>query len=599
MADDEPSRWLPTLSQLSLRLPLSVGTIASPQPQEPPEKAPLSSFRSSSTPSNSHLYLQEEQPTAVYPGLAGSSATYPVFQKSVQFGSASSSSDACSNTSYGSSTSTSGSHLHIGVPPIATVPPKLGTRARDSSEDRNKLLLEKRRCDTLEARWRKLETKRDEVHGMRADIMRLRRKTQRRRLRKDSADNVFMSFLRPLLVYSTSTNLLTTSHTRLRELFECMQEARDKCQDVEISLESMEEELGHAEDELNYEEKSLIDQLRPDAKIATNRQPAEPKTCAASRRPPSPPPTLLLGIGAERHEDFHPLYKKFISEVGYLQLAEEHHQDLHFRKESIEREQDHLRLAQDYRSTDSRRLEVQDLKFLRDFSLHLRENLLEMERLQGKVERLRQMCQDRGVFPKHAPMHEAYKFERDSGDDLILNPDPFEGKDADALFNSRFAVLLSSPKHLIEDPPITAKAALKRAVSLKDGDHLYPSKQDIVASAAKEYLIEHLIQDVKESDKTDFINRWLLHRLRTSAVEVELLYSLFISSSSLTILDFEKWQQDVLFYWTRDEQARLPPERFTAPVTSEYTQSQSVSVASSTKPSLQSDPPEEAYTSSP
>lgn len=594
MEDNEPSRWLPGLSQLPRRVTLSVGTVTPSQTQDLSENAPLSSCRSSSLPSTVNPYLQEGRPTAVHPGLAGAGASHPAFQKKVEFESGSSSSDACSSTSYESSTSTTGSHLHIGVPSIPTAPPKLVRRPEYPSEDEKKDLFDKRRFDTLEARWRKLETKRDEVRGMREDILRLRRKTQRRRLRKDSADNVFMTFLRPLLVSSKATNLLATSHTRLREMFECMQKERDKCQDVETTLESMEEELGYAEDELHHQEKSLVDELRPDAKIATKGKTPEP----TSRRSSSPLPTLLLGIGAEGPEDFHPLYQKFISEVGYLQLAKEHHQDLLFRKESIEREQDHLKLAQDYRPTNSKRLETQDLKFLRDFDLHMRETVLEVERLQVKVERLRQMCRNRGVFPKHAPLHEAYRFERDLGDDVFLNPDPVEDKDADSLFTSRFGVLLYNPKHLIEDPPVTAKAALRRAVSLKDGDSLYPFKQEMFATTAKEYLIEHLIQDAKESDKTDFINRWLLHRLRTSAVEVELLYSLFMSSSSLTILDFEQWQQDVLFYWTRDDQARLPPERFMGTVTSEYTEGPSASVGSSFKSGLQSDQPEKTYTAS-
>ncbi|KAH8764875.1 hypothetical protein F5883DRAFT_645472 [Diaporthe sp. PMI_573] len=593
MADSEPFRWLPRIPKLSRPPPLPVSTVPPSQPQGPSEKAPLSSHRSSPVPPTAPPDLPDSKPTAVHHRLAGPSLTH--FQTSIEVESGSSSSDACSSTSYESSTSTSGSHLHIGIPSIVTIPGKLDGRAQYSSEDEDNFTFDKRRCDTLEAIWGRLESKRDEVRGMRADILRLRRKTQRRRLRKDTADNVFMSFLRPFLVYSTGTSSIATSHTRLRELFDCMQKARNKCQDVETTLESMEEKLSQAEDQLTSAEESLFDELRPGAKITNNGKPPEPTSCYL----PSPPPTLLLGIGAEGPEDFHPLYKKFISEVGYLQLAEEHHQDLFFRKESIEREQDHLRLAQDYYPAEIKRLEIQDLKFLRDFGLHMRKSLDEMERLREEVERLRQMCENRCVFPKHAPLHEAYRFERDLGDDLLLSPEPFEGKELGPLFTSRFAVLLYSPKHLLEDPPITAKAALKRAVSLKDGDPLYPFKEEIFASAAKEFLIEHLIQDAKESDKTDFINRWLLHRLRTSTGEVELLYSLFISSSSLTILDFEKWQQDVLFYWTRDEQARLPPERYMGPVTSENTQGRSASIESSAKPRLQSDPSEEAYTASP
>lgn len=538
--------------------------------------------------------LREGKPTSVHHGLAGPSPTHPAFQTSVAAESGSSLSDDSSSTSYESSTSFSGSHLHIGIPSPVTISPRFDTRTHYPPEAEDNLSFDKRRYDPLEVKWKNLEAKRDEVRGIRAEILRLRRKAQRRRVRKDTADNIFMSFLRPLLVCGAGTNSLATSHARLRELFDRMQKERDKCQDVETTLESLEEKLGHAEDQLDSAEESLINELRPGA--AKNVKHPEP----LKRRPPSPLPPLLLGIGPERPEDFHPLYKKFMSAVGYLQLAEEHHQDLLFRKQSIDRAQDHLRLAQDYRPTENNainsQLEHQDLTFLRDFDLHMRENLLETGRLREEVERLRQMCQTRGVFPKHAPLHEAYRFERDLGDDLLLDFGPAEGNEAGPLFTSRFAVLLYSPNHLIEDPPITAKAALKRAVSLKDGDPLFPFKAEIFASAAKEFLIEHLVQDANESDKTDFINRWLLHRLRTSAVEVELLYSLFISSSSLTILNLEQWQQDVLFYWTRDEQARLPPEQYRGPVTSEYTQGQTVSTGSSLKSNLQSNPREKPST---
>ncbi|KAJ0117782.1 hypothetical protein J7T55_001982 [Diaporthe amygdali] len=486
----------------------------------------------------------------------------------------------------------SGAHLHIGIPSTFTNSPKLDARTRRlSSRDDASFSSVTRSLDPLELRWRKLEAKRDEVLDIRADIIRSRRKAQKCRVRKDAADNVFMSFLRPLLLYNAGANVLATSHARLRELFDHMQNARDKCQDVETALELLEEKLGHAEDQLDYAERELISELRPDAAVTNNGKPQEAK----NRRPPSPPPPLLLGIGAERAEDFHPLYKKFISAVGYLQLAEEHHRDLLFRKGSIEREQGHLRLAQDYLPTDdsafNRQLQAQDLEFLNNFDFQMRETNLKMETLGQEVERLRNMCQERGVFPKHAPLHEAYTYERDLGDDVLLSSDLSDGIKPGALFSSRFAVLLYSPNHLIEEPPITAKAALKRAVSLKDGDPLYPHKAEIFASAAKEFLIENLVQDANEFDKTDFINRWLLQRLRTSTVEVELLYSLFLSSSSLEILDLDRWQQDVLFYWTRDEKARLPPERYVGPVTSEYTQGQPVFTGSSVKSSLQSHTP--------
>ncbi|KAI3398665.1 hypothetical protein diail_8852 [Diaporthe ilicicola] len=596
MANSEPFQWLPGISRRSRQFPPPVGTTPLVQPREPPGEAPLSSFRSSSVPATTIPRIRDRKPIPAHPGLAGSSQIQPAFRMSVAAEIESSSSDASSTASYESSTSMSGAHLHIGIPSTVSNSPQFDVKTRNLSlEDDSSLSFDTQNSDPLEIRWRKLEAKRDEVLDIRADILHSRRKAQRSRVRKDTADNAFMSFLRPLLVNNASASILATSHARLRELFDRMQEARDKCQDVETALESLEEQLAHAEDQLDYAEKQLINELRPGAAVTNKGKPL--KTMGG--RAPSPPPTLLLGIGAESAEDFHPLYKKFISAAGYLQLAEEHHQDLLFRKRSIEREQGHLRLAQDYLPTSdtafNRQVQAQDLEFLRDFDLQMMDSLVKMGKLDEEVERLRKMCQERGVFPKHASLHEAYTYERDFGDDIFLNPAQNGGQEAGPMFTSRFAVLLYSPNHLIEEPPVTAKAALKRAASLKEGDLLFPYKAEIFASAAKEFLIENLVQDTNESDKTDFINRWLLHRLRTSAVEVELLYSLFPSSSSLTILDLDQWQQDVLFYWTRDEQARLPPERYIGPITSEYARSQSALTESPVKSGLQSDPPEKPF----
>jgi hypothetical protein len=188
-----------------------------------------SSHGSTSVPPTALPHPLDGKTTALLPGRAGPSITDTALQAGVGVESGSCSSDACSSTSYESSTSTSGSHLHIGIPSVITTPPKLDRKALHSVEAEQIVTIDKPRWEELEAKWRRLETRRDEVRGMRAEILRMRRKTKRCRWHKDAADDVFMSFLRPFFVSGTGMNSIATSHTRLWELFDCTQRARDKC----------------------------------------------------------------------------------------------------------------------------------------------------------------------------------------------------------------------------------------------------------------------------------------------------------------------------------------------------------------------------------
>ena len=68
--------------------------------------------------------------------------------------------------------------------------------------------------------------------------------------------------------------------------------------------------------------------------------------------------------------------------------------------------------------------------------------------------------------------------------------------------------------------------------------------------------------EFNENDKSDRIRRWMLYKLRTSALEVDLLVRVFLQVKR--ILDIHQWQTDmsewefrVLFYWERDEANKL------------------------------------------
>ncbi|ROW15489.1 hypothetical protein VPNG_02235 [Cytospora leucostoma] len=338
-------------------------------------------------------------------------------------------------------------------------------------------------------------------------------------------------------------------------------------------------------------------------------------------------PEVLLGIAPELDENYHPLYNQLLSAVGFLQLAQEHHNELLMRKQFIEEEQERLRLAEDQErgqrilSAQQKRLRLaqkheqarmrlaeeqerkqrmlvqeqemeesklaeellrnsgplrtrqlrdEDLEFLRDFEVDERVAWEEVQRLRHKVEQFKQLCREQGVIPRNAPLHEVYSYEREYEDDISIDFDPEAGSGAaEYLASSRFPLLLSNPSHLMGDTPMTAKSALKHATAIPDN---HPRKLQVFGAAAKEFFIENLIRDAKENDKPDFINRWLLHKLRISPLEAELLYSCFFMESHLRILDLDRWQQDVLYYWPRDDAAKIRPEDFLGPVTPVDTQ---------------------------
>ena len=80
----------------------------------------------------------------------------------------------------------------------------------------------------------------------------------------------------------------------------------------------------------------------------------------------------------------------------------------------------------------------------------------------------------------------------------------------------------------------------------------------------KELGITNLMKKV-DGGILDYINQWLIHRLRTSPLEAELMFT--ISEEEFKIVNLRRWQEEVLLYWRRDEAANLSPLEFQGPQT--------------------------------
>ena len=70
---------------------------------------------------------------------------------------------------------------------------------------------------------------------------------------------------------------------------------------------------------------------------------------------------------------------------------------------------------------------------------------------------------------------------------------------------------------------------------------------------------KELLSEFRSGDTGDRITRWLLHKLRSSCSEVELLKR-FTPGLDRTV-DTNKWQEEVLYFWFIDS-ANLPPSAY-------------------------------------
>jgi hypothetical protein len=445
----------------------------------------------------------------------------------------------------------------------------------------------------VQALWIKLRDQRTAVRELRLELSDRRKRSRELRTKKDDADNGFMGLVRAHVV---TGNLPPSLGDVFARQFEVMQKARNDYQNEEADVEQLEDRLDQEELYREILETQFFTILYGAAGGNGEQEVSPSGSVAGSYAPPSR--ASLLGIPADRPVDIHPLYKQLLDAVGDRELAKEHYTELMAHRDSIlydlqmTMKRERLRDAEgrpdklgaipgtdDMESIaaiagDPEKLnklmarygtsvDSDSEEFLRDFPEE--EVILKgkLEEIKGRVDRLRQLCIDKGFMRKNLPYHEEYTIFSDTGEpfsaeNMSINQEQVPRRE-EPLADLRFPILLSNPRHVLELE--TPKTALKTATRLPNDD---PTRPHQVAEAMKEYGISTLLWDTQAEDKSDYINRWLLQRLRISPLEVELLYTVF--SSSLKVRNIRRWQEDVLYYWSRDD-GNKPNEVFEGPAT--------------------------------
>ncbi|KAM0254267.1 hypothetical protein ACHAQJ_006957 [Trichoderma viride] len=413
----------------------------------------------------------------------------------------------------------------------------------------------------IEMLWQQLKEKRTKLSGTRAAMRSRRKELQEKRREKDDADNAFMTVVRPVLV--SQAELIQSSANLFESRLEKMQQLRDDYQVLESSYENLEAMLDEEERDLSILETRFFSILAAGQTKEERQLDISSDSGAANFSiDQSETPYELRGISPYGPvEEPHPLYVDLTSTVGYLGNARDEYADLLSTKQQYEEEQ---QLKKTTKQKVSDELEMKE--FFDEFPDEEHRMNDVVTNLESKVNRLRKLCEDRGVMKKHISIKMEYALDPHiKYEDLDLDDEQTIMSRRKTLGHAEFNELLSQPDHVLAEEPLTTLGALKAAIRLPNH---HPEKGVRKKLASKEYAIDNLMRECDGGKKADYVNRWLLHQLRLSPLNAVLLRSTFQASRSLKIRDMWRWQCDVMHYWWRDNTMALV-DGFFKPITSD------------------------------
>ncbi|KAH8195461.1 hypothetical protein TruAng_010386 [Truncatella angustata] len=390
--------------------------------------------------------------------------------------------------------------------------------------------------------WIRLRKRRVTVLNILDELNEKRIQLQDARRRKSELERNIFQDLR--------LDLLEKHRNELEQRLQAAERAQFDVEEAEQAVESLTDDLNDAEREIEIMERRFYSQvLASDSALSTRD--------SISARPSRPPSRAsLFGISRDRPDLVHPLYMQLREVFGNLQLAREDLHNLVFRRVAIE--------------SGDVQLDDDKVKFLETFPEHQRKAEEKIRQLTMEFDQLQAECQMRGVVPASIPFYEdedGYKpiirQLEDPALNLLNSAHSPSAEEPATLSNEIHPILLSNPKHVLQNPPLTTKQAVKKAVSMPKND---PGRAQAITEAIQEHGIDSLFSTGQPGNKFDYINRWLLHKMRTSAMEVEVLESVF--DTVLKYIDGHQWQLDVLAFWARDEAAQMRSMSIASTVTS-------------------------------
>ncbi|EJT71239.1 hypothetical protein GGTG_10499 [Gaeumannomyces tritici R3-111a-1] len=450
--------------------------------------------------------------------------------------------------------------------------------------------------------WYKLVDHRRTIRRLRKDIITQRKSLRSMRKELAEADNTFMNSLRKGVYSSWASSGLGEDVVIAQ--FKTIQDLRTRNGTIEATLYQLEDDLEMEEQASEQTEDAFFRHIYQDSALGSESDggggSASANPTPFDRNEDRPlSRTSLLGIPPDRPVDLHPTYTKLLSAVADKNEAIEIHEDIMDQRDAIlqdietrrkidrrrnfeivpvtEEELDELKsdlanIAEIDRFLQKHSIEIDDddLEFLKSYPDSEKEARESVESTTVEVERLWSLCIKHGVMHKHPSLSQDYIIRKSLGKptdhlhmDIDLEPSGPQQPGKRSLAHPIFNILLSDPAHVLDCK--SARTALEDAMD-RLRERASPEAAQEVQRCKKEVAIESLITE--HEDKTQMINNWILHQLRTTPLEVRRLLNTFSLTTGLRVKDFAWWQNDVLHSWDHDELARLPPSALDGPLTS-------------------------------
>lgn len=454
--------------------------------------------------------------------------------------------------------------------------------------------------------WYKLEDHRRTIRTLRKEIATHRKSLRAMRRKLAEADNTFMNSLRKVVFSPWATS--GPRDDVILGPFKMIQDLRTKNGIIEVTLDQLEGELEREEQASEQTEDAFFRHIYQASSMGSEDDDGSDTdsinqwSLDKNEDRPSSSRTSLLGITPDRPVDLHPTYTKLLSAVGDKNQAIERHEDIMDQRDAIledietrrkidrrrdfdkfpvtEEELDALKsdlanIAEIDQFLRANKIEIDqdDLEFLKSYPEAEKEARELVESTTVEVKRLWLLCDQQGTMLRHPSLSQDYSIRKSLGmpTDIFhmdIDLEPSGAQQRGTLAHRNFDILLSDPEHVLDQK--SAKAALEDALERRNGGASLgrgcPELAREVQRCEKEVSIEGLV--TKSENKTQMVNNWILHHLRTTSLEVRRLLDVFSLTTRLRVKDLVRWQNDVLHYWNRDEAATLPASAFDGPLTS-------------------------------
>lgn len=366
----------------------------------------------------------------------------------------------------------------------------------------------------LEEEWRRLRFLRANVVRLRAELRNKRKDLQEKQLAKEHADAAFMKVLREgptgKSPHQDTHDTSRCPHHAIETCYTELQATRDECGPLQYDYNLLEDRLDEEEFELAKVEGRLYHTKAHNFSFSKLDFPVLEPSPSASRE-------SLLGLSSDL-EEYHPLYANYLSRLGDLDLAREQYQNMIQERESILSSQE----SRAFLGMDTSEEDHEFLSRFPELETSMKDEIAEIER---DVERCRAKCVENGVDTSEDHDRDPHVINQEGQNILAADDDIILQESHPDEFNRQISMYSKLLPESVED-----KSKLNT-----------------------------LITDFIEGNKSDRINRWILHQLRISPLEVELLVR--VSLQVLSLLELYEWPKRVLFWWHRDG-ANIPPEEF-------------------------------------